>query len=181
MTNPDVVDVAAHQLPVHGEGVRQPKTVRTQLSVSKPPSCVVVRIPADAATRLGQSRRRMVRSNAYQPPSSGTVAVIRRSITLFVPWAAVLILSSALAYAVNASVVGASTNSSQAVQSVVVSPAVTSQELLGDAQLDAPGCLAVWGFLAAERPEIYAAGFEQFVENGCIAPWVPRPAGRLTG
>jgi hypothetical protein len=79
-------------------------------------------------------------------------------------------LSSSVAFALNVAAVGASANSTRAVQPIVVSPAATSHTLSEDAQSTRMACLAAGGFVSAERSEIYAAGFEQFVDSRCIAP-----------
>jgi hypothetical protein len=83
-------------------------------------------------------------------------------------------------YALNHSVVGASTNSSEPAQASVALAVVTSQELFGDPQLYAlDSCLTAWSYVSAERPEIYAAGLEQFIDSGCGAPSVPSPILRI--
>ena len=106
--------------------------------------------------------------------------VAKRSMKLFLPLAAVFVVSSTLAYALNHSVVGASTNSSEPAQASVALAVVTSQELFGDPQLYAlDSCLTAWSYVSAERPEIYPAGLEQFIDSGCGAPSVPSPILRI--
>jgi hypothetical protein len=65
-------------------------------------------------------------------------------------------------------------------QASVALAVVTSQELFGDPQLYAlDSCLTAWSYVSAERPEIYAAGLEQFIDSGCGAPSVPSPILRI--
>jgi hypothetical protein len=95
----------------------------------------------------------------------------KRAVRVFLPWIAAFAISSAVAGAINVGMSGASTEFSQPVQHVVAAPTATSHGLLADAQPDhLKDCLAAWGHVAAERPAIYAAGFEQFVASGCLAP-----------
>jgi hypothetical protein len=98
-------------------------------------------------------------------------AMTKRGMKLFLPLTAVFVVSSTLAYALNYAVVGPSTNSSYPADVIVASPVATSQELLDDVQLYAlKSCLTAWSHVSAERPDMYAAGLEQFIESGCGAP-----------
>jgi hypothetical protein len=103
---------------------------------------------------------------------TGAVGLMtKRAVSLFLPWSAVFLVSSTLAYGLTVAVVGGSTNSSKPAEAMVVSPLTTSQELLNDPQLYAlDSCLTAWSRVSAERPEIYAAGLEQFIAGGCGAP-----------
>jgi hypothetical protein len=93
----------------------------------------------------------------------------KRSVTACLPWTAIFIVSSTLAYALNSAAVSASMSSSQPVQGIVVSQIADSHAPLEDVELDTPGCLAAWGFVSANRPEIAAAGFQLFVDSWCSA------------
>jgi hypothetical protein len=87
---------------------------------------------------------------------------------LLLPWTAVIVVSSTLAYALDHAVVDASTNSSDPSEVIVVSAGATSNPQLIDYLPSAlESCLSAWRYVSAERPEIYAAGLEQFLESGC--------------
>jgi hypothetical protein len=95
----------------------------------------------------------------------------RRLMRLFLPWTPVFVVSSTLAYALNLAMVGASTNSSKLADVLVAAPGATSHPPLIDTRSYAlESCLTAWSHVTVERPEIYAAGLEQFVESGCGAP-----------
>jgi hypothetical protein len=87
-------------------------------------------------------------------------------------WSAAIVVLSTLAYAFNSAVVGASTNSLTSPEVIVVSPGATAHPLLiANGRYDAlEGCLTAWGYISAQRPEIYAAGLEQFLGTGCGTP-----------
>jgi hypothetical protein len=111
------------------------------------------------------------RLHVHSPRAVGATA--KYCVKSLLPWAAALTLSSMLAYALNLAVVGDRLNSSRPSEALFVS---TPNELADISQvytLDA--CLTAWIRVSAERPDIYAAGLEQFVDSGCSAPTTRRP------
>lgn len=98
-------------------------------------------------------------------------AMTKRLMRLFLPSTAVFVGSSTIAYALNLAIVGAWTNSSKLADVLFASPGATSHPLLIDTRTYAvESCLTAWSHVTVERPEIYVAGLEQFVESGCGAP-----------
>ena len=106
------------------------------------------------------------RLNADGPTTVG--AMTKRWVRFFLPWAAALTASSMLAYGLNVAVVGGWLNSPNPSQALIVS---TSHELADTPPVYAlDSCLSTWRHVSVERPDIYAAGLEQFVDSGCSAP-----------
>lgn len=96
-------------------------------------------------------------------------AMVTRSMRLLLPWTAVVVVSSTLAYALDHALVDASRNSSDRSEVTVASPGAPSNPLLIDIRPSAlESCLSAWRYVSAERPEIYAAGLEQFLASGCV-------------
>lgn len=97
--------------------------------------------------------------------------MMKWSLRLLLPWTAVFMVSSTLAYTLNVAVVGAATNSSQPAPRPVVALLAASDPSLSDAPRDnSKNCLAAWRYVSTERPGVYAAGFEHFADSGCTAP-----------
>jgi hypothetical protein len=98
-------------------------------------------------------------------------AMTKRTVMLFLPWSVLFVVLSTLA-ALNYAVVGASTNSSKSAELIVASTGPTSHPLVADAQRNSAleSCLTAWGYVSVERPEIYAAGLENFLGTGCGRP-----------
>jgi hypothetical protein len=103
--------------------------------------------------------------------NSGPVEPItKRCIAWFLPWAAVFVVSCALAYAIDLAVVGAGLNPSTPAEALGVSPTATNELPDAPQAYSLDRCLTAWSHVSAERPDIYAAGLEQFVDGGCSVP-----------
>jgi hypothetical protein len=98
-------------------------------------------------------------------------AMAKRAMRMLRSWTAVLVVSTALAYAFGNAMVAASTNSGVPAQAIVVSGGLTSHSLASDMRYDIlESCLTAWRHVPAHT-NIDAAGLEQFIESGCGAPW----------
>jgi hypothetical protein len=107
--------------------------------------------------------------------SRTTAVLAKRALWWLVPWTAVFLVSSMLAYEFNRALVTASTSPSAPVDEIAEFAATSAYLMLTDTQHDdvLDGCLSRWRDATVGAPDTHAAGLKVFIHTVCGSPLTP--------